>query len=70
MNKHTQKAWVYAQLKKGKRLTAVQAFEGCGAMRLAAIIYDMRADGIPVVTTTKYNGSARLAEYSLPKGWR
>lgn len=70
MSKQTQKAWVLAQLKKGKRLTAIQALEGCGSMRLAAIIYDLRCDGIPVVSTTKYKDEVRWAEYSLPKGWR
>lgn len=69
MSKQTQKAWVYAQLKRGRKLTAAVAYEGCGTMRLAAIIYDLRTDGIPVVSVTKYKDATSWAEYSLPKGF-
>lgn len=66
----SQKAWVFAQLKKGKKLTAVAAYEGCGAMRLAAIIFDLREKGYPIATTTKHGNGKKWAEYSMPKGWK
>lgn len=66
----TQKDWVMSQLKRGKKLTAVAAYEGCGAMRLAAIIYELRCSGIPIVSTLKRSSDKSWSEYTLPKGWR
>lgn len=63
----TQTAWVYAQLKRGKTLTAVQAYEGCGVMRLAAIIYALREKGHPILTTTQRNGKTSWASYRLAR---
>lgn len=68
MTKQSQKAWVYAQLKKGRRLTPIQALDGCGTMRLAAIIHDLRAEGHSVITATKYVDGKQFAEYLMPKG--
>ena len=70
MNKGTQKAWVYAQLKRGKKLTAVAAYEGCGAMRLASIIFELREAGEVIVSDKKRNGAKSWAEYSMPRGKR
>lgn len=68
MTNQSQKAWVYAQLKRGRRLTPVKAFDGCGTMRLAAIIHDLRAEGHSVITVSKYIGGKQFAEYFMPKG--
>lgn len=66
----TQKAWVFAQLKKGRALTPAQAFDGCGTLRLAAIIYELREEGFPISTETKREGIKSWAVYRLPKAWR
>lgn len=67
MSNQSQKAWVYAQLKKGKRLTPIQAFDGCGTMRLAALIYDFREEGHPITTTKKFGNGKQWAEYRLAR---
>ena len=68
MTHTTQRAWVYSQLKKGKRLTALSAMDGCGSMRLAAIIHDLRGMGHSIITETKTANGKRFAEYRMPKG--
>lgn len=67
MSKQTQKAWVFAQLKKGKTITALDAFNGCGAMRLAALIYDLRNEGHPITTETVYSDTKHWAKYRLAR---
>ena len=65
----TQIAWVYAQLKKGRSITPIMALDGCGTMRLAAIIYDLRERGLNIRTTKlKSKNGAVYASYSLAKG--
>ena len=66
--KQTQTAWVYAQLKRGKVLTAVSAYEGFGIMRLAAVIHELRGKGHDITTTEKRKGSVAWAEYRMKKG--
>lgn len=64
----TQIAWVYAQLKKGRTLTPIQAMDGCGTMRLAAIIYQLRERGVNIRTTQQKtkNGNG-YASYKMVK---
>ena len=65
----TQRAWVYAQLKKGRSITPIMALDGCGTMRLAAIIYDLRERGLNIRTTKlKSKNGAVYASYSMAKG--
>lgn len=65
----TQRAWVYAQLKKGRSITPIMALDGCGTMRLAAIIYDLRERGLNIRTAKlKSKNGAVYASYSLAKG--
>ena len=65
----TQIAWVYAQLKKGRTLTPIQAMEGCGTMRLAAIIYQLRERGVNIRTTQqKTKTGSGYATYKMVKG--
>jgi hypothetical protein len=65
----TQIAWVYAQLKKGRTLTPLLAMDGCGTIRLAAIIHTLRERGVMILTIPKktQNGS-KYASYRLVKG--
>ena len=65
----TQRAWVYAQLKKGRSITPMMALDGCGTMRLAAIIYDLRERGLNIRTTKMKSSTGKsYAAYSLAKG--
>ena len=65
----TQIAWVYAQLKKGRALTPILAMEGCGTMRLAAIIHELRSRGIKIRTTPmKTSNGSKYASYKMVKG--
>lgn len=66
--KQTQIAWVYSQLKRGKVLTAVSAYEGFGIIRLAAVIHELRGKGHDITTTEKRKGSVAWAEYRMKKG--
>lgn len=67
--KTTQIAWVYAQLKKGRSLTPITAMEGCGTMRLAAIIYNLREKGVNIRTTQlKTKSGSGYASYKMVKG--
>ena len=64
----TQIAWVYAQLKKGRTVTPLQALDGCGTIRLAAIIHDLRESGVNILTiraTTKTGN--KYASYKMVK---
>lgn len=64
----TQRAWVYAQLKKGRTLTPILAMDGCGTMRLAAIIYDLRALGEKILTIpAKTKSGKKYATYKMMK---
>lgn len=62
-------AWVYAQLKKGRTLTPILAMDGCGTMRLAAIIHELRSRGIQIRTTPmKTSNGSKYASYKMVKG--
>ena len=66
--KYTQKSWIVSQLKKGRILTALQAFDGCGTMRLAAYIHDLRAEGNNILTKMVYRkDGTQYATYKLVK---
>jgi hypothetical protein len=62
-------SWVQTQLKKGKILTQIDAFNGCGTIRLAVHIEVLRSRGLNIITHRRIakNGS-RYAAYQLIKG--
>ena len=65
----TQIAWVYAQLKKGRTLTPILAMDGCGTMRLAAIIHELRSRGEKILTIFANTKSGKkYATYKMVKG--
>lgn len=62
-------AWVYSQLKKGRVLTPILAMDGCGTMRLAAIIHTLRERGVEIRTTPmKSKNGSNYATYKMVKG--
>ncbi|MBT9158940.1 MAG: hypothetical protein DDT26_00189 [Dehalococcoidia bacterium] len=64
----TQTEWILSRLQRGP-LTALDALNGCGRLRLAARIGDLRRAGYNIVTTTiETTGGKHVAQYSLTKG--
>lgn len=66
----TQKANVRDWLLKGNTITPLEALNKFGSLRLSAIIFDLREEGLPVVTDKiQVSPRKRVAEYSLPKDY-
>jgi len=66
----TQNAWVRKRLLSGRRLTQ-QAADERGIRRLAARIYDLKAEGIPIETEfVRTRSGARIARYEVPLDFR
>lgn len=66
----TQKANVRAWLLKGRSITPLEALNLCGSMRLSAIIFDLRKEGLPIVTEKlQVSPRKRVAQYFLPKDY-
>lgn len=70
MDKDSQCKLILFYLKEKGSITAKEALQLCGCMRLAARIHDLRRKGIPIKTTThEYRNTAgnkvRYAIYSL-----
>lgn len=65
MKATTQKAIILAELKDGKKVTALEAFHLCGSLRLSSIIFCLREDGHNITTTMVEHNGKHIAEYSL-----
>lgn len=65
MKETSQKAIILAELKDGKKVTALEAFKLCGSLRLSSIIFDLRDKGYNITTTMVERNGKRIAEYSL-----
>ena len=65
---YTQKSWIFSQLNKGRTLTPLDAFDGCGTMRLAAYIHDFREQGYNILTKMVYRkDGTQYATYKMVK---
>lgn len=65
MTKVTKTQQVLKALKEGRRLTALNAQELCGTMRLASIIHALRKKGHPIVTRdVKLSTGTIIGEYA------
>ena len=60
----SQAEWILMTLRR-KPLTALDALEGCGCMRLAARINDLRADGHVIGTEMASKNGKKFAKYFL-----
>ena len=65
MKETTQKAIILAELKDGKKVTALSAFKMCGSLRLSSIIFNQRERGYNIHTEMVTRNKKRIAEYSL-----
>ena len=65
----TQKEKVATYLKSGKSLTPIQALTKFGTLRLAAIIFNLKAEGLKIKTEILNVGTKKkpknVAKYSL-----
>jgi hypothetical protein len=62
----SQAEWILTELRR-RPLTALDALEGCGCMRLAARINDLRADGHVIGTEMASKNGKKFAKYFLIK---
>jgi hypothetical protein len=61
----TQTEWVLSRLKRKKKLTAMDALNGCGCFRLAARINDLRRQGHNITTESVSQNGKVYARYRL-----
>lgn len=59
----SQLEWVEKQLRRGRKVTPLDALKGCGCFRLAPRILELRRAGLKVRTVR--SKQKRFAEYSL-----
>jgi len=62
----SQNEWVLAALQKGP-ISAIDAFTGCGCMRLAARVRVLRQQGHNIVSTMVTENGKAFARYTLAK---
>ena len=66
----TQKSIVRQHLLDGKSITQLEALNLCGSLRLSAIIFCLREEGLPIVTEKlQVSPRKRVAQYYLPKDY-
>lgn len=56
---------IRAHLLRGKTITPLQALKLYGCFRLAAVIFNIRAEGYIIETEMVSNGKGHFAEYRL-----
>ena len=63
----TQTEWVLNKLLVGKSLTPIDALNGCGCFRLAAIVFDLKKAGWNIETLSEKNllTNKRYARYVM-----
>ena len=64
----SQKDDVKSVLVSGQSITPIEALNKFGAFRLSAIIFDLREEGLNIVTNMIQGTNNRYAEYSLITG--
>lgn len=64
-NTQNQKARIRAALVNGERLTALDALQRFGCLRLAAVIHTLRQSGLAVSSERVKTGRATVASYSV-----
>ena len=62
MNQHE---WIMRQLKMGRMITALDALNGCGSMKLATRISELKRDGYNIVTHMVSQNGKKFAKYQL-----
>jgi hypothetical protein len=63
----TQTEWVLKTLKRGKKITALDAFLGCGTLKLSNRISELKAKGHNIVAEIVVKDKKRFCRYSMPR---
>lgn len=61
----SQKMAIREILESGGTITPLEALYKLGCLRLGARIYDLRKEGMAIITETKRSGKKKYAEYRL-----
>lgn len=56
---------ILERLQDGDKITALEAFQMCGSLRLSSIIFRLRERGYNIHTEMVTRNKKRIAEYSL-----
>lgn len=56
---------IKAHLESGKSITPIDALHQYGCFRLGARIYDLKDEGLDIITEMVQNGRKRFASYKL-----
>lgn len=66
----TQKAQVREILLSGRSITPLEALREVGSLRLSAIIFDLREEGLPIITEKlQVSPKKRVANYFIDKDY-
>lgn len=72
MKKRSQREKIESWLRRGYKLTQMQALDKFGCARLASRISELRADGLPIITENipvkTRDGVAYVARYKMEMG--
>lgn len=60
----SQSQWIHTQLIAGRHLTPMDALRGCGCLRLAARVQELRERGYRIKSRAVERNGKRVAEYS------
>ena len=64
----TQKSQIRAWLLSGRSITPLEALREAGCFRLAAIVFDLREEGLPIITEKlQVSAKKRVANYYIRK---
>jgi hypothetical protein len=61
----TQKEQIKKHLLSRKSITPIQALNKFGCLRLAAVIYKLKNEGLKIMTEIEYNKKKQYAKYKL-----
>ena len=67
MSEQTQNQQILEYLKRGNKITALEALYQFGCFRLSARIFNLRQRGFNIITDKKKVDGKTFAEYSLEK---
>ena len=67
MTRKSQNERIRKYLERGKSINPMSALLMFDCFRLSGRIYDLKAAGLPIVTTLVTKGEKRYAEYKLEK---
>lgn len=64
----SQHEWIINELKKGRLISALDALRGCGSMKLATRISELKQSGHNIVTHMVQQNGKKFAKYQLIRG--